>query len=920
MSSLASQPVRRRDSLRTQLLLGIGLLFLFVVISGILSQITRIYFQQRFRETIEQAYTLDVLSMQVKDAFLLARQNESEFMRTWRTIGYQNASDTYVGPAFDQIDQAREHLAQIDAIAARLPAATATSLLSETARLRPLFAEYEQTLRATVEQVEARSRINGLEYDLHSQLDKLEIDVTPLANPIFRVTLLEIRTAEKAYVGDGQQANITTINKLAERFKKLVEANTDRYFQAVNRNLSGADLVAGIERYLNLFQLVVAFDRDIAAHVAKFRTLTLDIQTITGRINEAALLARGQATSELEQIFQLSAFAIGALAILGTLLTIGVGLLLNRRVMDPLSNLTIAADQIAQGDQDREVVVHGRDEFAVLGRAFNTMTGRLRELIDSLEQRVSERTAALEVTTREAQEARSAAEAANQAKSTFLANMSHELRTPLNAIIGYSEMLQEEALETGNEDFTADLQKIHGAGRHLLGLINDILDISKIEAGKMDLFYETFAVRDLLSDVATMIVPLIEKNQNRFEIKADDNLGLIEADQTKLRQVLFNLLSNACKFTEHGEIVLSVKLDQPETAMAGAPSSIVFTVRDTGIGMTPAQMERLFQSFTQADESTTRKYGGTGLGLAISRHFCHMMHGDITVQSAVGQGSLFTVTLPTKRAVSAQLSGPTSVNEHGITILLIDDDPVVHDLLQRMLEPEGWHVIGALNGEQGLELARSLHPALIVLDVMMPGATGWEVLAMLKAEPETTAIPVVMLTMINNESLGYSMGAADYLSKPMNRARMVEVVRKHLLRSEDQKILVVEDDPTMRLMLRRTLEREGWAVVEAENGRVGLTQMQAHNPALIVLDVMMPEMDGFRFVAELRSHEAWLTTPIIVVTAKDLSADERKRLGAPHNHVLRKGAYGRNALISEIRLLLQANAQGDSSPSYPQQA
>jgi signal transduction histidine kinase/DNA-binding response OmpR family regulator len=926
MSPLSHQPVRRRDSIRTQLFVGIGLLLLFVVLSGVISQLTRTYFQQRFRDTIEQAYTLAGLSLQVKDDFLVARQNESEFIRTWRTLGYQNAADTYVGPAFDQIELAREQLAQIDQIAASLPQATASELVQETANLRPLLDEYERTLRATVEQVEARSRIDGLEYDLHNQLDKLEIDVTPLANPIFRVTLMEIRTAEQAYVGNGQQANITAINRLADRFKRLVSANDDTYFQAVNRNLSVTALVEGMDRYLELFQTVIAFDQEIAANVAKFRELTIAIQLSTGNMNGLAALAREAASAELERIFQATAFGLGTVAMLGTLLTVGVGLLLDRRVMRPLGSLTIAADRIAHGDLDHKVVVQGRDEFAVLGYAFNTMTSRLNDLIESLERRVHERTEALEISTREAQEARAAAEAANQAKSTFLANMSHELRTPLNAIIGYSEMLQEEVIDNGNEELTPDLQKIHGAGRHLLGLINDILDISKIEAGKMDLFYETFAIRDLLSDVMGMITPLAEKNNNRFVVDAPPDLGLMEADQTKVRQVLFNLLANACKFTEGGLVTLNItttdegrSTTEVSETVIDRPSSVVFTVTDSGIGMTPDQLSRLFQSFSQADESTTRKYGGTGLGLAISRHFCQMMGGTITVTSEVGKGSTFTATLPLRRPVVATTPFMLPENQQNVNILLIDDDPVVHDLVQRMLMPEGWHVVAVQSGEQGMELARSMRPELIVLDILMPGTDGWKVLANLKADPETAMIPVVMLTMINSESLGYSMGAADYLTKPINRGRLVEVIRRHLSKSEQQKILIVEDDATTRTMLRRTLEREGWSIVEAENGRVGLEQMHAHDPALILLDVMMPEMDGFRFVAELRSHEAWLTTPIVVVTAKDLSAEERERLGAPHSHVLRKGAYGREALISEIRLMLSGAVQSSSGLSYPPQ-
>ncbi|HTM51079.1 MAG TPA: ATP-binding protein, partial [Bryobacteraceae bacterium] len=329
-----------------------------------------------------------------------------------------------------------------------------------------------------------------------------------------------------------------------------------------------------------------------------------------------------------------------------------------------------------------------------------------------------------------------AAEAANEAKSQFLANMSHELRTPLNAIIGYSEMLREEAEDLGQEDFLPDLNKIHSAGKHLLELINAVLDISKIESGKMDLYLENFDVRKMVDDVVNIIHPLVIKNSNEFVLAGPDDMGSMYADLTKVRQSLFNLLSNACKFTEHGKVTLEVK--RPSTG------EVIFRITDSGIGMTPEQMDKLFEPFTQADASMTRRFGGTGLGLVISRRFCNMMGGDIRVESVIGHGSIFTVTLPAQvnnerapeaaEIEAAETSYPQPPAGASV-VLVIDDDLRVHDLLRRSLAKEGFRVEVASSGEEGLRMARQYRPEAITLDVMMPGMDGWAVLAALKADP-----------------------------------------------------------------------------------------------------------------------------------------------------------------------------------------
>jgi PAS domain S-box-containing protein len=516
--------------------------------------------------------------------------------------------------------------------------------------------------------------------------------------------------------------------------------------------------------------------------------------------------------------------------------------------------------------------------------------------------------------------AKEAAEEANRAKSAFLANMSHELRTPLNAIIGYSEMLQEEAADLGQEDLTPDLQKIQAAGKHLLALINDILDLSKIEAGRMDLFLETFDVALMIQDAAMTIQPLVEKNYNTLAIHCADDLGTMRADLTKVRQSLFNLLSNACKFTAQGTITLAVSRETVDEAVW-----LTFRVADTGIGMTPEQMGKLFQAFVQADASTTRQYGGTGLGLTITQRFCQMMGGDITVESALGQGSTFTIRLPAavtdpKAAVAPRVEAlpasalPASALPAGTpTVLVIDDDSTVHDLMQRFLHREGLRMATATSGEEGLRLARALRPAAITLDVMMPGMDGWAILTALKADPLLADIPVIMLTIVDDKNLGYALGAADYLTKPVDWDRLAAILQKYRCAHPPCTVLVVEDDADTRDMLQRMLTRENWAVIEATNGRVALERMAESQPELILLDLMMPEMDGFGFLEALRQQDAWRSIPVVAVTAKDLTPEDRQRLNGYVEQILQKGAYSREELLHEIYHLVAACVQSGCS-------
>jgi signal transduction histidine kinase/CheY-like chemotaxis protein len=508
--------------------------------------------------------------------------------------------------------------------------------------------------------------------------------------------------------------------------------------------------------------------------------------------------------------------------------------------------------------------------------------------------------------------AREAAENANRTKSLFLANMSHELRTPLNAILGFSEMLQEEAVERHLEDFNVDLQKITMAGRHLLGLINDILDLSKIEAGKMELHLEAFNAAELITEVASTIERQAVKNGNHLEVTCPPDLGIMWADLSKVRQGLLNLVSNAAKFTHDGVI----KVVAERQTMDGR-DWIMFRVSDTGIGLGADQIVRLFQPFTQADASTTRKFGGTGLGLALTRRFCQMMGGDVTVQSVAGEGSVFTLLLPVTIAEPvpeaalpqedrriSNASDTEPLPALGTCVLVIDDDAMQRDLMQRYLQKEGFTVRTATGGAQGLRLARTLRPAAITLDVMMPDMDGWSVLSALKGDIGLRDIPVIMLTMVDDPVRGFTLGASEYATKPVNRRRLSQILKKFTCVRPPCPVLVIDDDALTRSLTRTILEKEGWVVSEAENGIQALRSMEINRPSLIFLDLLMPEMDGFAFAAEVRMHPEWRSIPIVVVTAQDLSSDDRRRLNGHVETILRKHGDSRDALLEQVRDLL----------------
>ena len=509
----------------------------------------------------------------------------------------------------------------------------------------------------------------------------------------------------------------------------------------------------------------------------------------------------------------------------------------------------------------------------------------------------------------ELQQAKMKAEEAALIKARFLANMSHELRTPLNAIIGYSEMMYEKADEAGDEENISDLNRIHTAGRHLLELINDILDLSKIEADKMTLIPDIVDVRQIINEVTAGFAPIMTSKSNRFIINIPNEADTMITDVVRLRQCLYNLIGNAVKFTNNGTVIIKVrKLNNRNLDW------MVFEVTDTGIGIDKEKLLGIFDAFVQADKEYSTSYGGTGLGLAIVNEIALLMGGDISVISEPGHGSTFTLQLPAKLETTVpeninnevmpdSLKKISNSGDKNPVVLVIDDDPESLGILTWHLKRGNYQVLTASNGEAGIRLARDAKPGAIILDVLMPRQDGWDVLTELKDDGSTARIPVIMCTIVDNATKGFALGANDYIVKPVSRRRLLNSLKKYCT-SGSCSVLLVEDDLASRELMERQLIMAGWNVNIANNGGEALECLEAKVPEVVLLDLMMPEMDGFDVVEAMKQNEKWKNIPILIMTAKELTDDDYKRLNGSVEGLMEKGRFSLDDLLEHLNRIV----------------
>ena len=533
--------------------------------------------------------------------------------------------------------------------------------------------------------------------------------------------------------------------------------------------------------------------------------------------------------------------------------------------------------------------------FVILGLvlAVGLLFGELSQVwgdIEALNDRNEAQVKALKVERQRAERAELDATGSSRAKSAFLASMSHELRTPMNAILGYSEMLQEDLADQADPTSLQDLGRIHRAALHLLALINDILDISKIEAGRLDIYLEPFSIPVLLEDIVSTIRPQLERNGNELRVVLDEQMGTMYSDASKVRQIVTNLLSNATKFTENGEIRLMGRIDGAD---------VEFEVRDNGIGMPADQLKRIFGAFEQGDSTSTRHYGGTGLGLTLVSRIVDLLEGSIEVDSELGVGSTFVVRLPLSKVQVGAATPVLGAPIHGQgTVLVIDDDQSIQEWLHRALSREGFGVVIADSGEAGIAAAREVQPVLITLDIEMPGLDGWDVLSMLKSDPVTADIPVVIVSVQDIQGQGFSVNAVDYLTKPVDRRRLLTLAHKYGTALDEGQILLVEDDEATAEMVRRVLTRDGYDVMRVSDGEEALAV--TIRPSLVLLDLMMPKLDGFGFLEAIRDQPRWAGVPVVVMTAMTLTPAQKSRLLQQVQGVVSKGGNNSEDLLATV--------------------
>jgi signal transduction histidine kinase/CheY-like chemotaxis protein len=569
------------------------------------------------------------------------------------------------------------------------------------------------------------------------------------------------------------------------------------------------------------------------------------------------------------------AFAVGSIG-----LALVFGYAISWSLIGPVQRMDDQMRQIAAGDFSQRINVQNRDELGTLAANLNRMTAELGQLYHQLDT-------------------------ANRHKSEFLASMSHELRTPLNAIIGFSEVLLERLfgdLTAKQEEYLRD---ILDSGRHLLSLINDILDLSKVEAGRMELELGRFSLSEALENGLTMVRERASRHGIVLSLEVEPAIDVIEADERKVKQIVFNLLSNAVKFTpDGGQVSITAGLDG---------DGVRITVWDTGLGIAPEDQERIFEEFQQVGGLDAPRREGTGLGLALARRFVELHGGQISVESAVGQGSRFTFTLPVcltpQVEATFEVAKPTDAgtDREGPIVLVVEDDPQAAELLRLYLEGAGCRVEVAWDGEDGFTKACQIHPALITLDLLLPKVDGWDLLVRLKGEPTTRGIPVVIVSIMEQRGKGFALGASDYLVKPVSREDLVSAIERINLMQRPREavtILAIDDDPMALELVDATLTGEGFRVCKASGGAEGLAIACREMPSLIILDLVMPDVDGFAVVERLRADPTTAAIPIVILTSKSLTPDEKARLNGEISSLARKGEFSRAAFVELVRGLL----------------
>lgn len=628
-----------------------------------------------------------------------------------------------------------------------------------------------------------------------------------------------------------------------------------------------------------------------------------DLERHTNQLVNKAEADMVAAINLTQQAYRASQWLVIGFAVGSIVLAVVLGYAITGSLLVPIRQMDTRLERIAHGDFSQHVKAANRDELGTLATNLNRMNDELGRLYRELQTRNQELTAALDENVRlvhELEQKSQQLETVSHHKSAFLANMSHELRTPLNAIIGFSEVLLEKMFGELNPKQNDYLQDILDSGRHLLELINDILDISKVEAGRMELERTNFLLPDLLQNGLRLFREQAIRHNIDLNLTLDPTLGHIHADERMVKQVIMNLLSNAVKFTpEGGRIDVRAQVKDDE---------VLVGVQDTGIGITPDDQALIFGEFQQARHGTMKSKEGTGLGLALAKKFVELHGGRIWVDSEVGVGTTFTFTLPIKHPINIDVPTEALTPETTQpTILLVEDDVRVIDLLKLYLGTTAFKVHIAHNGEEGLVMAQRLRPVAIILDILLPTMGGWDFLVQAKADPTTRDIPVIIISSLDEKGKGFALGAAEYLVKPVNREVLLAALGRfapaRMLIDKHAKVLVIDDDHVAIELVKAILQPEGYTVLEATNGQEGVTLARQELPQLIILDLLMPGIDGFSVVEQLHSDPLTATIAILILTSKSMTLEDKARLNGQIGYLAHKAEFNRAAFVGLVQTL-----------------